>query len=143
MGLFGALDVQDVKECPEKGTHPVTLRNIRSYHSQNDNDFIILEFIMDHPQFPDYKVEKWLRIYPDLDPSLLSDDEMGMVYKNVNAFRDWMRYIGVPEEEHEDPEFMEYTGITGMAYGYVADKFNGEGKEWKIHKFTMDNISYG
>jgi hypothetical protein len=139
MGLFGALDIADVKECPEKGTHPVTFTNYRTYKSANENTFIILEFQLDHPQFPKYKAEKWLRVYPDLlDPSDLDDEEMGQVFRNVNAYKDWMRSLGVPEEELESADLGDYTGLEGMAYGYEADKYNDSGKEWKIHQFKRD-----
>lgn len=138
MSLFGALDLETVAECPEKGTYPATLKSFKFFKSQNENDFLSLVFTIDHPLFPNYESKRLLRIYPDLDVSTLDEDELAQVNKNARTFRDWMRALGVPELELGNPDLTDYTGLTGSAYGYEADKWNEEGKEWKIHSFKKD-----
>lgn len=141
MSFFGALDATALPEVPEDGTHPMTLRSWRTHHSAAGNDFLVFEFIMDHPYFPNEPVKMWLQFYPDLTKDLLEemdDTERARVIRNVNNLKNFFRSLGMPEDEIDNPDLDEYVGVEGMGYGTSRDRRDGKGKEWNLRRFAKN-----
>lgn len=135
MNLFGALDAVEIPDVPEDGTHAMRLTNWRLHESQAGNHFLVFEFkLTDHPLFKGKEVTKWLQFYPDLDQEMMQDQR---VAGNVKRMKDFLRSLGIPDEEMGTVDFNEYTGLEGYGYGYSREKYKSETKEreWILFSF--------
>lgn len=133
MNLFGALDAVEIKEIPDDGTHAVVLTNWRTHNSNAGNNFLVFKFRMtENPTFPDFEVEKWVQFFPELTEQDLEDPQ---VRKTINRMKDFLRSLGIKDEEMNDIDFNDYTGLEGSAYGYGRDKYKADGREWVLHSF--------
>jgi len=133
MDLFGALDALDIKEIPDDGTHAMTLTNWKTFTSQSGNSWLVFQFVMtENEAFPKFPVEKRIQFYPDLSEEMLGDPK---IRQTVNRMKDFLRSLGVPDEEMNNLDLNDYTGVEGYGYGYGADKYQQPGREWKLHNF--------
>lgn len=133
MNLFGALDATAIPDIPEDGTHALRLINWKTFQSQAGNNFLVFEFkFTEHPMFTGQSVEKWIQYHPDLTQEMLSDTK---VSGNVKRMKEFLRSLGVTDEEMDNVDLNDYTGLEGYGYGYGRDKYKAEGREWVLHSF--------
>lgn len=141
--LFGALDITEISEVPEDGTHYFVLKKARTHHSKNGNDWAVFEFYLhdDDSAYNGHKVEKWFRIYPNMtgeELNSLDGEEKKYFIKNLNQYKAFLRQLNVPENEMGTVDFTELTGLKGDGYGYSRDKRDGSGKEWVLWSFKPE-----
>src|ERR1044071_22982 len=135
MNLFGALDAVEIKEIPDDGTHAMTLTNWKTFTSQSGNNWLVFQFRMtENETFPHFQVEKRVQYYPELTEEMMKDPK---VRQTVNRMKDFLRSLGIKDEEMNNVDLNDYTGLEGYGYGYGADKFNAPGREWKLHNFRI------
>lgn len=133
INLFGALDATAIPDVPEDGTHALTLTNWKLFESQAGNHFLVFEFkFTEHPLFKMYQVDKWLQFYPDLTQEMMTDPK---VSGNVKRMKEFLRSLGITDEEMDSVDLNDYTGLEGYGYGYGRDKYKAEGREWVLHSF--------
>lgn len=139
-GLFGALDITEIKTIPEDGTHTFELVSTAPFHSQAGNDFLKFNFrlIDDNSPLKGFEVTKWIRYYSDLtkeDFDDLSVPEQRVVINNLTRYKDWLTALKVPEHTFNDPDLSVLTGLQGDGYGFSKDGYNGGPKKWEMFSF--------
>lgn len=135
MNLFGALDAVEIKEIPNDGTHPVVLTNWKTFTSKAGNSFLVFRFrFTENEEFPDFEVEKLIQYFPELTEEMMQDPK---IRKTVQRMKEFLRSLGIKDEEMNNLDLNDYTGVEGTMYGYGADKTMGEGREWKAHQFRL------
>lgn len=135
VNLFGALDAVEIKEIPDNGTYPLTLINWKTFKSKSGNDWLVFQFHLECEEFPKFVVEKRVQYYSDLTNEMMTDPN---VRQTVNRMKEFLRSLGVADEEMTNVDLNDYTGLEGTGYGYGKDKFPGPGREWNLHTFTKD-----
>lgn len=142
--LFGALDLEEIPDVPPAGTYPLVLREVRQIVSRAGDHYLIFEFYIDKeadPEtlFPDYKISKMFRIYPDMTSEILNNldtQEKVKVLRNINSLREFFASLCLDEEDMKDfkPEMVR--GYRGYGYGQPRERRDGQGKEWVLYRFT-------
>lgn len=122
--LYDSLDLEDIPSVPEDDAHPFKFTGATtSYNDQTEKEELILFFSLNDPSsaFHNFKVKKKLWL-PTADDAAKNKAD---VIKAVNKNRAWLKGMGVPAEEIDNPDLSEYTGQDYLIYGAKWETPNG------------------
>jgi hypothetical protein len=130
--LFGALDVAEIPEFPDDGTHEYVLKVVKSVKTQSGENKLVMEFVLDDEDSPfnGNKFAKWFNL-PWIDQGIESVEEFDT--KCIQAYqklKKWLLDLNVPEDELKTFDFGELTGTRVQGYGFKRDRYNSSGQEY-------------
>lgn len=134
-GLFGALDVAQIPEFPDDGTHEYVIKYPpKIVQTSSGAKKLVIEFFLDDAESPfnGKKFPKWFNL-PWIDEGVTSIDEFDA--KMIQAYqmlKEWLINLNVPEDEIASFDFAVLTGTRVAIYGYQRDKYNGAGREYVL-----------
>jgi hypothetical protein len=135
--LFGDLDITTINEIPEDGTHKFIVWKFKTFESKAGRTYLTVEHRLSDTNSPvnGFNVRKlfWLPNHDDFE-----EDATGSA-RAINDYRIYMRAIGVPEEEMDNPTFSDYTGLEVLIYGKGRD--TKMGKEWSFFPANVRQVS--
>lgn len=138
--LFGALDVAEIPEFPDNGTHEYVLRYPpKIVVTASGKHKLVMEFFLDDEDSPfnGEKYAKWFNLsWKDEEVTSHTEFDAKMT-RDYNVLKKWLMDLNVPEDEIKTFDFTELSGTRVNGYGFVRDKWDGSGKEYVIANITV------
>lgn len=138
--LFGALDVANIAEFPDDGTHEYVIKfPPKQITTSSGKAKLVIEFFLDDEESPfnGNKFPKWFNL-PWIDEGYSDPREFdAKATKAFQTLKDWLVSLGVPEDELASFDFAELTGTRVQGYGFKRDKWNGTGSEYHLHNVKV------
>lgn len=134
-GLFGALDVTQIPDFPDDGTHEYVIKfPPKAIKTQGGKNKLIIEFFLDEEGSPfnGKKFPKWFNL-SWLDDGVTSVEEFDeKMHRDYQTLKTWLMDLNVPEDEIQTVDLSELTGTRVQGYGYQRDHYSGNGREYVI-----------